>query len=56
MIYPEVIREDRFRCQKHLFIVGSQPQPQLAIAATAAAALETKLKHNNDHRCPFWFN
>ena len=44
MIYPEVIRADRFRCQKQLLVVGSCPLPQISVAATAAVALETKLQ------------
>ena len=51
MIYSEVIREDRFHYRKHLLAEDFRLQPQLA-----TAALETKLKDNNDHRCPFWFN
>ena len=45
MIYPEVIREDRFRCRNRLLAedLCLQPQP------VAAAALETKL-NNNNHR------
>ena len=56
MIYLEVIREDRFCCRKHLLAEDFRLQPQLVAATTAVAALETKLKDNNDHRCPFWFN
>ena len=56
MIYPEVIRENRFHRRKHLLVVGSRPQPQLVVVATVVVALETKLKDNNDHICPFLFN
>ena len=53
MIYPEVIRADRFRCRKHLLVEDFHLQPQLATAATVAAALKTKIKDNNNHGCPF---
>ena len=53
MIYPEVIREDRFCCRKHLLAEDFRLQPQLVVAAIAAAALKTKLKDNNNHGCPF---
>ena len=43
MIYPEVIRADRFRCRNPLLAEGLCLQPQLV----AAAALETKLNNNN---------
>ena len=49
MIYPEVIREDRFRCRNPLLAKDFRLQPQLVVAALAAAALETKL-NNNNHR------
>ena len=41
MIYPEVIRADRFHCQKHLLAEDLRLQPQLAIAAPGASSLET---------------
>ena len=53
MIYSKVIREDRFHCKKHLLAEDFRLQPQLAAAAIVATALETKLKDNNDHICPF---
>ena len=53
MIYPEVIREDRFHCRKHLLVGDLSLQPQLAAAALADAALETKLNNNNNHGSPF---
>ena len=49
MIYLEVIREDRFHCRNPLLAKDLRLQPQLATAALAAAALETKL-NNNNHR------
>ena len=42
-----------FAAENALLVDGSRPQPQLTVAATATVALETKLKDNNDHRCPF---
>ena len=53
MIYPEVIRANRFHCRKHLLDEDFCLQPQLAAAATVVAALKTKPKDNNDHGCPF---
>ena len=47
MIYPKVIREDRFRCQNPLLAEDLCLQPQLVAVAPAAAALETKLNNNN---------
>ena len=47
MIYPEVIRADRFHCRNPLLAKDLSLQPQLVAAAPTAAALETKL--NNDH-------
>ena len=52
MIYPEVIRADRFRCRNPLLAEDLRLQPQLAAATPAVAALETKL-NNNNHGCPF---
>ena len=49
MIYPEVIRANRFHCRKHLLAEDFRLEPQFA----AVAALETKLKDNNNHGCPF---
>ena len=46
MIYPEVIRADRFHCRKPLLVEDFR-LPQLAAAALAAVALETKLNNNN---------
>ena len=48
MIYPEVIRADRFHCRNPLLAKDLRLQPQLAAATSTAAALETKL-NNNDH-------
>ena len=53
MIYPEVIRADRFHCRKHLLAKYFRLQPQLVATATPATALKTKLKDNNNHGCPF---
>ena len=47
MIYPKVIRADRFHCRKHLLAEDLRLQPQLAAAAPAATALETKINNNN---------
>ena len=52
MIYPEVIRADRFRCRNPLFAEDLRLQPQLVAVAPTAAALETKL-NNNNHGYPF---
>ena len=49
MIYPEVIRADRFRCRNPLLAEDLRLQPQLAAATLAVTALETKL-NNNNHR------
>ena len=49
MIYPQVIRADRFHYRNPLLVEDLRLQPQLATAAPAAAALETKLDNNN-HR------
>ena len=46
MIYPEVIRADRFHCRNPLLAEDLRLQPQLV---AAAIALETKL-NNNNHR------
>ena len=54
MIYPEVIRVDRFHCRNPLLAEDLRLQPQLVAAAAAVAALETKLNKNN-HGCPLWF-
>ena len=48
MIYPKVIRADRFHCQNPLFTEDLRLQPQV-VAAAPAAALETKI-NNNNHR------
>ena len=48
MIYPEVIRADRFYCRNPFLVKDLHLQPQLAAAAPVAVALETKL-NNNDH-------
>ena len=53
MIYPEVIRADRFHYRKHLLAEDFRLQPQLVDVATSVAALKTKLKDNNNHACPF---
>ena len=55
MIYPEVIRADKFRRRNPLLAEDLHLQPQLATAALAVATLETKL-NNNNHRSSFWFN
>ena len=47
MIYPEVIRADRFRYQNPLLAEDLRLQPQLVAAALVAVALETKLNNNN---------
>ena len=47
MIYPEVIRANRFRRRNPLLVEDLRLQPQLV-----AAALETKL-NNNNHGWPF---
>ena len=47
MIYPEVIREDRFRCRNPLLAENLRLQPQLVATAPATAALETNLNNNN---------
>ena len=52
MIYPEVIRADRFHCRNPLLAKDLRLQPQLAAATPVVAALETKL-NNNNHRYPF---
>ena len=49
MIYSEVIRADRIHCRNSLLAEDLRLQPQLAVAAPAAVALETKL-NNNNHR------
>ena len=49
MIYPEVIRADNFHYRNPLLAEDLRLQPQLVVAAPAAAALETKL-NNNNHR------
>ena len=49
MMNTEVIKADRFRCQNPLLAEDLRLQPQLVVAALAAAALETKL-NNNNHR------
>ena len=51
MIYPGVIRADRFHCRNPLVAEDLRFQPQLTAAAPAVAALETKL-NNNNHQCP----
>ena len=43
MIYPEVIRADRFHCQNPLLAEDLRLQPQLVAATPAAATLEIKL-------------
>ena len=53
MIYTKVIRADRFRCRKRLLAEDFRLQRQLAATTTASAALETKLKDNNNHGSPF---
>ena len=52
MIYPEVIRADRFHCRNHLLAEDLRFQPQLAVVAPVAVVLETKL-NNNNHGYPF---
>ena len=52
MIYPEVIRADRFHYRNPLLVEDLRLQSQLAAATPAAAALETHLDNNN-HGCPF---
>ena len=52
MVYPEVIRADRFHCRNPLLAEDLRLQLQLAAAAPVAAALETKL-NNNNHGYPF---
>ena len=47
MIYPEVVRADNFHCRNHLLAEDLHLQPQLVVAAPAAATLETKLNNNN---------
>ena len=50
MIYPEVLRADRFQCRNPLLVEDLRHQPQLVAASPAtpiAAALETKLNNNN---------
>ena len=47
MIYPEVIRADRFRCRNPLLAEDLCLQPQLVATAPVVAALETKLNNNN---------
>ena len=49
MIYPEVIKENRFHCQNPFLAEDLRLQPQVVAAAPTAAALETKL-NNNNHR------
>ena len=49
MIYPEVIREDRFHYRNPLLDKDICIQPQLAALVPVAATLETKL-NNNNHR------
>ena len=53
MIYPEVIKANRFHYRKHLLAEDFRLQPQLVAAAIVVVALETKLKDKNDHRCHF---
>ena len=55
MIYPEVIRADRFRCRNLLLAEDLRLQPQLVATAPAATALETKL-NNNNHGYLLWSN
>ena len=45
MIYPEVIRVDRFHWRNPLLVEDLHLQPQLAATAPAATALETKLNN-----------
>ena len=47
MIYPEVIRADRFHCRNPLLVEDLRLQPQLVAATPTAIALETKLNNNN---------
>ena len=47
MIYPEVIRADRFRYRNPLLAKDLRLQPQLLVVALVVAALETKLNNNN---------
>ena len=47
MIYPEVIRANRFCCRNPLLAEDLRLQLQLVVAAPAVAALETKLNNNN---------
>ena len=49
MIYPKVIRADRFHCRNPLIVEDLRPQPQLAAATPTTTALETKF-NNNNHR------
>ena len=47
MIYPEVTRAERFRYRNPLLAEDLRLQPQLVVAALAAAVLETKLNNIN---------
>ena len=55
MIYPEVIRADRFRCRNPLLAEDLRLQPQLVAATPVVAALETK-HNNNNHGYLLWSN
>ena len=49
MIYPEVIREDRFHYKTPLLVEDLRIQPQPVVATPAVDAIETKI-NNNNHR------